>query len=80
MTPDTFFSPSITYGAAPARAKGGDMAEKILRGRVLRFLSEPAGIDDTASYAYVEDGAILVEGGRFSRFPESGRSRSRLRT
>ena len=40
------------------------MAEKILRGRVLRFLSEPAGIDDTRSYAYEEDGAILVRAGR----------------
>jgi guanine deaminase len=40
------------------------MAEMILRGRVLRFLSEPAGIDDAASYAYEEDGAILVRDGR----------------
>jgi guanine deaminase len=37
--------------------------EKVLRGRVLRFLGEPAGIDDAASYAYDEDGAILVRGG-----------------
>ena len=36
---------------------------KILRGRVLRFLSEPQGIDDAASYAYDEDGAILVRDG-----------------
>src|SRR3954453_21791369 len=40
------------------------MAETVLRGRVLRFLSEPAGIDDAASYAYDEDGAILVRDGR----------------
>jgi guanine deaminase len=37
--------------------------EKVLRGRVLRFLGEPAGIDDAASYAYDEDGAILVRDG-----------------
>jgi guanine deaminase len=40
------------------------MSEKILRGRVLRFLSEPGDIDDAASYAYEEDGAILVRDGR----------------
>ena len=39
------------------------MVERILRGRVLRFLSEPQGIDDAASYAYDEDGAILVRDG-----------------
>jgi guanine deaminase len=38
--------------------------ERVLRGRVLRFLAEPAGIDDAASYAYDEDGAILVRDGR----------------
>ena len=37
--------------------------ETVLRGRVLRFLGEPAGIDDAASYAYDEDGAILVRDG-----------------
>jgi guanine deaminase len=37
--------------------------EKVLRGRVLRFLGEPAGIDDAGSYAYDEDGAILVRDG-----------------
>ena len=37
--------------------------ERVLRGRVLRFLREPEGIDDTASYAYDEDGAILVRDG-----------------
>ena len=37
--------------------------EKVLRGRVLRFLGEPSGIDDAASYAYDEDGAILVRDG-----------------
>ncbi len=37
--------------------------ERVLRGRVLRFLREPEGIADTASYAYDEDGAILVRDG-----------------
>ena len=38
--------------------------ERVLRGRVLRFLREPEGIGDAASYAYDEDGAILVRDGR----------------
>jgi guanine deaminase len=38
--------------------------EKVLRGRVLRFVAEPAGIGDTASYVYEADGAILVRDGR----------------
>ncbi len=38
--------------------------EKVLRGRVLRFLREPEGIEDTAACAYDEDGAILIRGGR----------------
>ena len=37
--------------------------ERVLRGRVLRFLGSRQGIDDTASYAYDEDGAILVRDG-----------------
>ncbi len=37
--------------------------ERVLRGRVLRFLSEPSGIGDAASYAYDADGAILVRDG-----------------
>jgi guanine deaminase len=40
------------------------MPDKILRGRVLRFLREPDGIADAAAYAYAEDGAILVRDGR----------------
>ena len=39
------------------------MPDKILLGRVLRFLSEPQGIEDRASYAYDEDGAILIRDG-----------------
>ncbi len=40
------------------------MPDKILRGRVLRFLREPDGIADTAACAYDEDGAILIRDGR----------------
>jgi guanine deaminase len=37
--------------------------ERVLRGRVLRFLREPEGVDDLGACAYEEDGAILVRGG-----------------
>ncbi|WP_332692266.1 guanine deaminase [Devosia sp.] len=40
------------------------MSRTILRGRVLTFVSEPQGIDDTASYRYLEDGAITIEDGK----------------
>ncbi|MFP9138386.1 guanine deaminase [Devosia sp. XGJD_8] len=40
------------------------MRRTILRGRVLTFVSEPQGIDDTASYRYLEDGAITIEDGK----------------
>jgi len=36
------------------------MTELLIRGRVLTFIDEPQGIDDTASYRCVEDGAVLV--------------------
>ena len=36
------------------------MTELLIRGRVLTFVNEPQGIDDTASYLTVEDGAVLV--------------------
>ena len=39
------------------------MTERLLRGRILRFLSEPEGIDDHAAYAYEADGAILIRDG-----------------
>ena len=47
------------------------MPDKILRGRVLRFLREPDGITDAASYAYAEDGAILVRDGRVAAIGEA---------
>uniref|UniRef100_UPI002AFF2A3A amidohydrolase family protein n=1 Tax=Devosia sp. TaxID=1871048 RepID=UPI002AFF2A3A len=43
------------------------MSRTILRGRVLSFLSAPQGLDDAASYSYIEDGAIEVAAGRIVR-------------
>ena len=40
------------------------MSERLIRGRVLTFLTEPRGIDDTAAWRYIEDGAVLVRDGR----------------
>ncbi|CAN7694378.1 guanine deaminase [Rhizobium sp. LjRoot254] len=40
------------------------MNELLIRGRVLTFIEEPQGIDDTASYRYFEDGAVLVRSGK----------------
>jgi len=37
---------------------------KVLRGRVLSFVDEPAAIDDAKSYRYIEDGAVVVGGGK----------------
>jgi len=40
------------------------MTRTILRGRVLTFTDEPQGIEDTASYRYLEDGAVIIEDGK----------------
>lgn len=40
------------------------MTSLLIRGRVLAFLREPAGVDDRSSYLYEEDGAVLVRDGR----------------
>ena len=40
------------------------MNEVLIRGRVLTFLAEPQGIADTASYRYIEDGAVHVRDGK----------------
>jgi len=40
------------------------MSRTILRGRVLTFVSEPQGLDDVASYRYLEDGAISIADGK----------------
>ncbi len=38
-------------------------AERLLRGRVLSFLDEPDGVEDTSVYRYCEDGAVLIRDG-----------------
>ncbi|URQ74395.1 MAG: guanine deaminase [Candidatus Ochrobactrum gambitense] len=43
------------------------MTRLLIRGRVLTFRDEPQSLDDSASYRYIEDGAILVEDGRIAR-------------
>lgn len=40
------------------------MSRIVLRGRVLTFVSEPQGLDDTASYRYFEDGMIAIADGK----------------
>lgn len=40
------------------------MSRNILRGRVLTFVSEPQGLDDTSSYRYIEDGMIVIADGK----------------
>jgi guanine deaminase len=40
------------------------MNEILIRGRVLTFLAEPQGIDDIASYRYIEDGTVFVRDGK----------------
>lgn len=37
---------------------------KVIRGRVLTFVDEPGSIDDVHSYRYIEDGAVVVGGGK----------------
>ncbi|WP_425988049.1 guanine deaminase [Ensifer sp. R-19] len=46
------------------------MTDLLIRGRVLTFVDEPKGIDDTASYRYFEDGAVLVRGGKVADIGE----------
>ncbi|MND25838.1 Guanine deaminase [compost metagenome] len=43
------------------------MTKLLIRGRVLTFLDEPQSLDDSQSYRYIEDGAVLVENGRITR-------------
>lgn len=43
------------------------MNRKVLRGRVLSFVSEPETLDDTNSYRYFEDGAVEIEDGKIAR-------------
>lgn len=39
------------------------MTERILRGRVLRFLRRPEGVRDLAALDYIEDGAVRIRDG-----------------
>ncbi|MEX3007376.1 guanine deaminase [Hoeflea sp. TYP-13] len=39
------------------------MTARLIRGRLLSFRDAPKGIDDTTSYVYEEDGAILTDNG-----------------
>ena len=39
------------------------MTKKLLRGRVLTFRAEPQAPDDTQSYEYIEDGALIISNG-----------------
>lgn len=40
------------------------MTRTLLRGRVLSFLRAPQDLDDSDSYLYLEDGGVLIEGGK----------------
>ncbi|WP_026622710.1 guanine deaminase (plasmid) [Ensifer sp. WSM1721] len=42
------------------------MSDLLIRGRVLTFIREPEGIDDTSSYRFLEDGAVLVSSGKIA--------------
>jgi guanine deaminase len=48
----------------------------LLRGRTLTFITEPESIDDRASYRYVEDGGVLIDGGRIIATGDFGPLRS----
>lgn len=37
--------------------------QHLIRGRILNFISEPQDMEDSASYQYYEDGALLIENG-----------------
>ena len=38
--------------------------KSILRGRILSFLTEPQHAEDTDAFTYLEDGALIMEGGK----------------
>lgn len=39
------------------------MRMKLIRGRLLSFERAPLGLEDTAAYSYIEDGALLLKDG-----------------
>jgi guanine deaminase len=44
---------------------------KAIRGRLLSFVSEPAGPGDRSSYSYIEDGIVVVRDGRIEEVGEA---------
>jgi guanine deaminase len=42
------------------------MSNQLIRGRVLTFVKEPAGVDDAGSYRFFEDGAVFVSKGKIA--------------
>lgn len=51
-------------GAGNSRLPLTDAGLRFVRGRLLSFLRAPCGAGDAQSYRYVEDGVILIKGGR----------------
>jgi guanine deaminase len=48
------------------------MTRRLLRGRVLGFLREPEGAEDTGAFRYHEDGAVLIASGRIEAVGDHG--------
>ena len=40
------------------------VTSRAIRGRLLTFLRAPRGAGDAQSYRYIDDGIVVVEGGR----------------
>ena len=47
-------------------------APRVLRGRLLGFLDDPAEVGSLASYRYIEDGALVMEAGRITELGDAG--------
>ncbi len=48
------------------------MGQTLIRARLLSFLREPQSPEDTESFRYIEDGALLIEGGIIRAMGEFG--------
>lgn len=48
------------------------MGQTLIRARLLSFLRSPQSPEDTASFRYIEDGALLIEGGIIRAMGEFG--------
>lgn len=57
--------PSLTRSDRPSQGR------TLIRGRVLSFKRRPHGAGDREAYTYLEDGLIVVEGGRVSAVVEA---------